>query len=201
MYGGDETDNKQETINTPVTLPSTSQISDGSDTKQVTLLDTPQVSDESWTPVTKKTRTKKPNVSIESDEILSINYIKNIMNPFLSDLKRSYSSLVSVFLYGSYARGNPKPTSDLDIIFVFKSHDFPASTDMTDAFNQIIQAISNALRKKLDVVVAVITDKPNHHIDFMNNVRESKIHLFGNPDATILEIITQERGVKINPRN
>lgn len=51
-------------------------------------------------------------------------HIKRIIDDIFADLKKQYGEdLVSLYLFGSFARGDAHPDSDLDLLIVLKSVD------------------------------------------------------------------------------
>lgn len=50
--------------------------------------------------------------------VKSISEIRKIIKDYESELRRHNIRIVKTILYGSYAKGNPKPYSDIDIIVV-----------------------------------------------------------------------------------
>jgi len=50
--------------------------------------------------------------------VKSISEIKNIVKEYEDELKRHNIHITKVILYGSYAKGNPRPYSDIDLIVV-----------------------------------------------------------------------------------
>lgn len=75
----------------------------------------------------------------EAHGILSLPAIKDKLLPILKNYKINYC-----YLFGSYARGEAKPTSDIDLL---------VDTDITGmAFFQLVEEIRNELKKKIDLL-------------------------------------------------
>lgn len=50
--------------------------------------------------------------------VKSISEIKKIIKEYKKELRRHNIRITNIILYGSYAKGNPKPYSDIDLIVV-----------------------------------------------------------------------------------
>jgi predicted nucleotidyltransferase len=50
--------------------------------------------------------------------VKSISEIKSAVREYKEELKRHHIRVSRTILYGSYARGNPKPYSDIDLVVV-----------------------------------------------------------------------------------
>lgn len=75
----------------------------------------------------------------ESHGLLTIEIIKQVALPILSEVGIKYC-----YLFGSYAKGNPSPKSDVDLL---------VDTDLTGfAFFDLTEKLRNALRKKVDLL-------------------------------------------------
>ena len=90
-----------------------------------------------------------------SDNILTFEEIKNVIEPIAEK-----NGLESVYLFGSYARGEANKDSDIDILFTMKDK-IPGLIIICDIkFN-----LSNALGKDVDVFfVKNIDDSKYDHI-------------------------------------
>lgn len=52
---------------------------------------------------------------------MSINTVKIIVKQYADEMRRDRIPFVGVYLFGSYARGNATPHSDIDVAVVMKS--------------------------------------------------------------------------------
>lgn len=50
--------------------------------------------------------------------VKSISEIRKVVKEYKDELKRHNIRVTKMILYGSYARGNPKPYSDIDLIVI-----------------------------------------------------------------------------------
>ena len=50
--------------------------------------------------------------------VRTLSEIKKILINYKAELKRHGIRVTKMFLYGSYAKGNPKPYSDIDVVVV-----------------------------------------------------------------------------------
>ena len=50
--------------------------------------------------------------------VRSLSEIKKIVNAYKGELRRHNIRITKTILYGSYARGNPKPYSDIDLVVI-----------------------------------------------------------------------------------
>ena len=50
--------------------------------------------------------------------VRNLNQVKKILKAYKSELNKHGIRVIKMLLYGSYARGNPKPYSDIDIVVI-----------------------------------------------------------------------------------
>ena len=50
--------------------------------------------------------------------VRSVSEIKKILKAYKSELKNHGIHVLKMWLYGSYAKGNPKPYSDIDVVVI-----------------------------------------------------------------------------------
>lgn len=50
--------------------------------------------------------------------VKSISEIKKVVKEYEDELKRHNISITKIVLYGSYAKGHPKPYSDIDLVII-----------------------------------------------------------------------------------
>jgi predicted nucleotidyltransferase len=100
--------------------------------------------------------------------------IKKLLKKFKSELNRIYGEqLKSVYLYGSYARGDARPDSDIDLLMVIKGEfDYLEMLKRSDDF-----AASFCLENDVVVSRAFVSEKAykEKQIPFLINVRRDGV--------------------------
>ena len=100
--------------------------------------------------------------------------IKKLLKKFKSELNRIYGEqLKSVYLYGSYARGDARPDSDIDLLMVIKGEfDYLEMLKRSDDF-----AASFCLENDVVVSRAFVSEKEykEKQIPFLINVRRDGV--------------------------
>ena len=100
--------------------------------------------------------------------------IQKIIEQFKSELLKIYGDNIhSIFLYGSRARGDEKPDSDIDILIVLKA-EFNYSEML-----KLSDDLAASLSLENDVVISRVfvseKDYRERHIPFLMNVRREGI--------------------------
>lgn len=95
-------------------------------------------------------------------EMYSIKRIREIIVPILNSYK-----IYDVYLFGSYARGEAKPSSDIDIYC--EKGDIKTLVDCS----RLINELSEALNKEVDVIINTASIEPH----FKDNIMKDLIKL------------------------
>ena len=85
--------------------------------------------------------------------------------------------LHSVYLFGSYARGEARPDSDIDLLIDLSGTDIKGMF----ALSALFMALEEALQKPIDLVtVSALMQKPQmpSEEDFRNTVLKERIELY-----------------------
>jgi predicted nucleotidyltransferase len=100
--------------------------------------------------------------------------VKKLLKKFKSEIKRIYGKqLISVYLYGSYARGDARPDSDIDLLMVVKGEfDYLEMLKRSDDF-----AAAFCLENDVVVSRAFVSEKEykEKQIPFLINVRRDGV--------------------------
>lgn len=100
--------------------------------------------------------------------------VEKLLKKFKSEIKRIYGKqLKSVYLYGSYARGDARPDSDIDLLMVVKGDfDYLEMLKRSDDF-----AASFCLENDVVVSRAFVSEKEykEKQIPFLINVRRDGV--------------------------
>jgi len=100
--------------------------------------------------------------------------VKKLLKKFKSEIKCIYGKqLKSVYLYGSYARGDARPDSDIDLLMVVKGEfDYLEMLKRSDDF-----AASFCLENDVVVSRAFVSEKEykEKQIPFLINVRRDGV--------------------------
>jgi len=100
--------------------------------------------------------------------------VKKLLKKFKSEVKRIYGKqLKSVYLYGSYARGDARPDSDIDLLMVVKGEfDYLEMLKRSDDF-----AAAFCLENDVVVSRAFVSEKEykEKQIPFLINVRRDGV--------------------------
>ncbi len=77
--------------------------------------------------------------------------LKTVLDEFKAELRKLYGEqLTDIILYGSYARGEATPESDIDVMVVLKGHVAPGRE-----IDRMIDVITE-INLKYDVLLAVV---------------------------------------------
>ena len=90
----------------------------------------------------------------------------------------SNTKIEDVFLFGSWASGNPKPDSDLDIYLVIPDND----TDICDLNAEIRFALYKKLSLPLDLVIAKksVFDRRSKALTLESIIAKQGVRIYGN---------------------
>ena len=108
--------------------------------------------------------------------IKNISEIKKVAKEYRETLKQHNISVTRMILYGSYARGNPKPYSDIDLVIV--------SSDLARFSPLKRQELLAQLTMNIDAPLEVIGYTPkeikqSYHTIFGQIIRETGKPLYG----------------------
>jgi predicted nucleotidyltransferase len=100
----------------------------------------------------------------ETTGILSIEQIKDACKQVFTNLDVDYC-----YLFGSYAKGNPRETSDVDLLI---------STSITglDYFNLIETLINKLFNKKIDLLTIIQLE---NNFDLLNEILKNGTKIYG----------------------
>jgi predicted nucleotidyltransferase len=98
--------------------------------------------------------------------VKNLSEVRKIVNEYKKELKRHNIRINKIILYGSYARGSPKPYSDIDLVVVskdlarfplLKRQEFLAQLTMNiDAPLEVIGYTPQELKKAKDTIFGQI---------------------------------------------
>jgi predicted nucleotidyltransferase len=90
----------------------------------------------------------------------------------------SNTKIETIFLFGSWAYGNPKPDSDLDIYLVIPD----SETDICDLNAEIRFALYKKLSHPLDLVIAKksVFERRSKTFTLENTIAKQGVRIYGN---------------------
>lgn len=107
--------------------------------------------------------------------------IQNLMEQYISEIRKIYGShLQSVILYGSYARGDFKQDSDIDIMILLDITDFELK-----AYSQKLSYMTYDFNLDNDLDIKPIAKSEAHfrkwveNYPFYANIRKEGVVLYG----------------------
>ena len=119
--------------------------------------------------------------------------MQNLMELYITEIQKIYGDhLRKVILYGSYARGDNTPESDVDIMIIIDD-----SEDNVLKYRNRFSTIAALLGMKYDVLLSVLfRDKGNfykraQYNPFYKNIVKEGVEWYGRDEHTLKQVFSQ----------
>ena len=119
--------------------------------------------------------------------------MQNLMELYITEIQKIYGDhLRKVILYGSYARGDNTPESDVDIMIIIDD-----SEDNVLKYRNRFSKIAALLGMKYDVLLSVLfRDKGNfykraQYNPFYKNIVKEGVEWYGRDEHTLKQVFSQ----------
>ena len=95
----------------------------------------------------------------------------------IASIASNYKSIIRIGLFGSHARGDATPTSDLDIVYDYIMNDSEMTSNMMDCLTEI----QDAFPEKIDFVAYYLllrNDGDEYDKEFRKNLQNELVWIY-----------------------